>query len=226
MPKVIVWKCPHTGKLFEDKTKYKSYLSNLAKERRVQRKLQEDRDQARAWWDQAQDIEMSIEDFQQWIIDNQMQFWKDSAAYNTYDWKDVGKKTRGGVVMPIPELVSFTEFRLTWSDTVSNTHSCPHNGVTNWGVRNPNAPIGYPGWCGRFSWRCKWPKEFAGVYLPGDIFDGKDCRINTGSGGGGGMIDGYMHHAFSIEIFAADWPGLARYREKKLMWEILKTNYA
>lgn len=33
--------------------------------------------------------------------------------------------------------------------TVSNTHSCPINGVENWGERHKDRPTGYPGWNGR-----------------------------------------------------------------------------
>ena len=219
MPKVVVWKCPHTGKLFEDPKKYRSHLARLAGQRREQRKQDLFKLAKQQKWNEICNIEMSVTDLEKFIIDNQELFWRDAIEDNPYEWKDLGKKV-GGVVMPIPRLIRFKQFTLKWSDKTSNTHYCPKNGVTNWRWEE-DKPRGYPGWHGSFEWECEWPKELGGRYQPGDLFDGKDCRIHTGSGGGGGMKDNIMSHRYEITIFADDWPGLARYREKEEMWRIL-----
>lgn len=226
MPRVLVWKCPHSGKLFEDEKKYKNHLSRLATQRREQRKIQIERSQAQAWWLEVQNTEMDINDLPKLIIANQKYFWAEARRSESWDWEKVGTK-RNGVVMPVPELVEFTKFQLSWSDSVSNTHACPHDGVTNWGGRTKladgsPAPHGYPGWRGRIEWRSKWPKEYQGCYPSGTLFKGKFVRIHTGTGGGGGWKDGCQYHGYDVEIFASDWPGLARHREKQLMWDILK----
>jgi len=142
----------------------------------------------------------------------------------------VGKK-RKGVVCPIPQLLGFTEFRLTWNDNVSNSHSCPVGGVTNSGVRDTDAPTGYPGWEGRADWVYAWPKEWDGCYLGGDLFGGFGnygrARAHTGSGGSGGTVFSKKHGCYvttcgySLNIFASDWPGLARYRDKQIVWKEL-----
>jgi hypothetical protein len=226
MSRVLVWKCDSTGKLFEDQKKYKSHLAKLARQRREQRKIQIENDIAQSWWTAAQNREMSIADLPQFIIENQKHFWAEAARHE-WDWDRVGKRHRG-VVCPVPELVWFTEFNLLWSDEVSNSHTCPHNGVTNWGGREklPDgtpAPRGYPGWTGRMEWRVKWPKEWDGTYLGSDLFKGRRCRIYSGTGGGGHYRDGCQTFGYGVEIFAADWPGLARFREKELMWRTLGT---
>lgn len=38
---------------------------------------------------------------------------------------------------------------IRFQESVSNTHECPIDGVTNWGGRTEGAPRGYPGWMGR-----------------------------------------------------------------------------
>ena len=224
MPKVIVHKCPHCGKLFEDSTKYRKHLRAEQVARRSERKVEIYRRSQLEKWAAIHNIEMSIVQFEQFIIDNQEIFWNDAASSNPYEWKDVGKRTRKGVTMPVPKLLGFTNFDLRWSDCVSNTHSCPKNGVQNWG-RDPNLPMGYPGWHGRVEWKCEWPDEFDGIYLAGDIFDGENCCIHTGTGGGGGMTNNVMRHGYDITMFADDWSGLAEFREKELVWDKLVEIY-
>lgn len=226
MSRIMVWKCDQTGRLFEDQKKYKSHLARLARERREQRKVQIAEEIAQAWWTQAQNIEMSVVDLPKFIIDNQRYFWTEARIAASWDWDQLGKRHRG-VVCPVPELAEFTEFTLRWSDSVSNTHACPRNGVTNWGGRvkladGSPAPRGYPGWTGHATWRVKWPQEWEGVYMGSDLFRSRRCGIHTGSGGGGGWKDGYQTFGYGIDIFAADWPGMARFREKALAWQILK----
>ena len=225
MSKILVWKCDQTGKLFEDEKKYKSHLAKLARQRREQRKIQIAEDAAQAWWTELQNREMSIDDLHALIIKEQNQFWAEAAKAEPWHWEDIGKKRRG-VVMPVPKLVEFTTFDLKWSDSVSNTHSCPKGGVTNWGgdkklSDGSPAPRGYPGWRGRMDWRIEWPKEWDGWYPGSDLFRSRRTCIHTGTGGGGGWKDGHQSFGYGIEIFASDWPGLTRFREKQFVWKTL-----
>jgi len=121
-----------------------------------------------------------------------------------------------------------------WNDSVSNSHSCPVGGVTCWSSHEAKdgRPRGYPGWQGRVEWIVAWPKEWDGHYLGGDLFSkgtfrtGRQ-RAHTGTGGGGGMRFSEKHgcyvmsHGYDFRIFAADWPGMARYYEKKKVWNTL-----
>jgi hypothetical protein len=238
MSQVLVWKSDVDGKLFEDKLKYTSHLRKLARHRNAQRKLQIAESAKDAAWAELYEREQSIDDWCQMVIDNQHLFWAEAAAGDPYDWECVGKKRGRGKnaqVVPVPRLLKITH-SLRWSDHVSNSHSCPVGGVTNWSPsRNSDktAPTGYPGWYGRINWLVAWPQEFDGFYLGSDLFSrgsfqsGRQ-RAHTGSGGGGGghfnkEFDTWCQRpGYDFSIFASDWPGLTRYHEKRVMWETLK----
>jgi hypothetical protein len=82
-----------------------------------------------------------------------------------------------------PATIVGMKLDLTWNPAVSNTHSCPHNGVSNWGGRDKKAPTGYPGWRGRI-----WIR--AAAECPGFLSHYLDrSGIHLGSGGYG-VYDG------------------------------------
>jgi hypothetical protein len=235
MSQILVWKCDQTGKLFEDQTKYKSHLRKLARERNTKRKLTVMEALADQKWNELYECEQSIEQWRDMVIANQDMFWAEAAKGDPHDWANVGKthsRRKNGVVCPIPELLEFTEFNLRWNPNVSNSHSCPHNGVQNWGGKD-DKPTGYPGWSGRVEWIVKWPEEWDGWYLGSDLFangtfrSGRQ-RAHTGTGGGGGMHYNKKHKChvqsfgYDFRIFAADWPGLARYLAKQQFVEVLQ----
>ncbi len=239
MSQILVWKSDADGKLFEDKTKYTAHLRKLARHRNAQRKLMIAKEAKDAAWAELYEREQSLEDWMQMVIDNQHLFWAEAAEGDPYDWQNVGKKLGRGKNagnLPMPRVLQITH-RLQWSDSVSNSHSCPVDGVTNWGGREKlkdgsPAPRGYPGWTGSIEWLVEWPKEFDGIYLGSDLFSrgtfnsGRQ-RAHTGTGGGGG---GHFNKEFntwcqrprySFSIFASDWPGMARYYEKRKMWSLI-----
>lgn len=223
MPRVMVWKCKYTGALFEDEKKYKNHLQKLRRERAVQQKLTADRNELDAWFTELRKSVTSFDELKDRIIQDQSFFWKMASRKNAYDWSRVGKARRKGVLMPIPELIQFNEFELSWKDRVSNTHKCPQSGgVTNWRCEE-GLPKGYPGWIGRISWIVKWPKEWSGFYPASDLLDGSG--IFTGTGGGGGNYrsdENSQHFGYSVEMFAQDWPGLYEVEIRKQTIE--KTN--
>ncbi len=235
MSQILVWKCDQTGKLFEDKNKYKGHLSKLARERNTKRKLMVAEAVADQKWNELYECEQTIEQWRDMVIANQNMFWAEAAKTNPHDWKCVGKLSgrKKGVVCPIPELLEFTTFDVRWNPRVSNSHSRPHNGVTNWSPswnEDKTAPTSYPGWSGRVQWIVKWPKEWDGWYLGSDLFrDGYNTRTRayTGTGGGGGMRYSEKHgchvqsFGYDFRMFAADWPGMARLEGMKQMQEML-----
>jgi hypothetical protein len=234
---ITAYKSEADGKIFEDKSKYTAHLRKLARHRLAQKKLMIANQEADAVWAELYEREQSIDDWMQMVIDNQHLFWAEAAKGDPHDWENVGKR-RGrkttGAVMPMPRVLKITH-SLRWHDNVSNSHSCPHNGVTNWSPSwntDKTVPTGYPGWTGHIEWLVEWPKEFDGIYLGSDLFakgtfrTGRQ-RAHTGTGGGGG---GHFNKEFNtycqrpgydFKIFAADWPGLTRYREKRMMWNKL-----
>lgn len=239
MVQIVAWKSEADGKIFESKSKYQAHLRRLARHRLAQRKLQIAAAEKDAVWAELYEREQSINDWFQMVIDLQHLFWAEAAAGNCYDWDRVGKQLGRGKnagVMPQPRVLEITQ-DLRWSDSISNTHSCPHNGVENWGGRVVGAPHGYPGWAGRIEWLVAWPREFDGIYLGGDLFSRGSFRsgrqrAHTGTGGGGGMTYSNKHKCdvqkfgYDFRIYAADWPGMDRFREKQRMWNILNNKAA
>jgi len=217
MPQVLVWQCPNTGKLFDSKGQYVKYVKATAKSRLEQRKEQAKRKVLFHWHEEFRAREQSIEGMLEAVIQEQEWFWR-LARIRSTDFQ------RGKLVLPDPVLVEFTEVRLQYSDSVSNSHSRPLNGVTNWGGRKTHKdgtplPRGYPGWRGRLEWRVKWPEKYNGSYPGTSLFAGS-C-IHTGTGGGGGYLEGHAHFGYDVSIFEDDWPGLKTYREKQIFWDHL-----
>lgn len=83
-------------------------------------------------------------------------------------------------------------WELSYSDKVSNTHSCPLNGVLNWNVE-PDKPTGYKGWSGRLWLRLL--EDYDG--FGSELFNG--TLVHTGTGGGGTY--GGPWHALGNAIF-------------------------
>lgn len=132
--------------------------------------------------------------------------------------------------MPIPRLVIWNNFDLRYSDKVSNSHRCPHNGETNWGGKKKDVPTGYPGWLGRFEYRVEWVKKFSSAY-PGSSEMWECTRIQSGTGGGGGFTlhngskeNGLQSFGFGVELFAADWPAMANEYDKAAVWKLLNND--
>jgi hypothetical protein len=237
---ITAYKSDEDGKIFEDKAKYQAHLRKLARHRLAQRKLTIAEVEKDRIWAELYEREQSIEQWCQMVIDNQHLFWAEAASADPYDWARVGMKLGRGKNahnLPMPKVLKIIP-NLRWNNEVSNSHSCPHDGVTNWGGRETMAdgtlaPRGYPGWTGSIVWVCEWPKEFDGIYLSSDLFSGGfgrsgRQRAHTGSGGGGG---GHLNKEFNtycqspsyeFRIYASDWPGMTRYYEKQKMWNTLK----
>lgn len=117
---------------------------------------------------------------------------------------------------------------------VSNSHSCPIDGVENWGNRYAGEPTSYKGWNGRV-----WIRYSTDV----NSFGSDPMRSTltyTGTGGIGGYsgpwetINSVVYHArmkdlgieyptpvcysWDYRFFASDWPLIAEEYEKKIAW--------
>lgn len=240
MSVITAYKSDADGKIFEDKKKYQAHLRRLARHRLAQRQLMIAQEAKDAAWTTLYEREQSIDDWMQMVIDNQHLFWAESAAGDPYDWKIVGTKisrAKNAMVVPMPRVLKITH-DLRWSDSVSNSHSCPVGGVTCWSSHEAKdgRPRGYPGWQGRIEWLVEWPKEFDCVFLGSDLFSrgsfnsGRQrAHIGTGGGAGGHFNKEFntwcQRPAYDFRIYASDWPGMARYYEKKKVWDALQKDY-
>jgi hypothetical protein len=213
MSQILVWKSDQDGKLFEDKNKYTSHLRGLARQRNQARKIAQMEAEREAFIKRMGATVTSIKELEEFIAENWDWFFANGMKHSLwhFDKKPKNKHT----------LVSVRFENMRWSDSVSNTHSCPRDGVQNWNQSRPenaHLPKGYPGWQGHIYFTVnagftdhKVPRECDGY--GSDYF--KDTGINTGSGSGGSKCQ------YDMKLYAADFPAMADMRSKMKMWAVL-----
>ena len=191
--KIEAWKCQSSGKLFEVEAEYISHKRKLARAKTAQLKKRRLAQERDQCWIDLQYEEFDITQLAEKLVARQEIYWPDTKS----------------------NLINL-KIDVTYSKLVSNTHCCPKTGIQNWHCQN-DKPRGYPGWTGRIYWEVNTK----------DVSDSNRFRnnsyIHTGSGSGGSKPDGTKTYQYSVSIFADDWPGLALYREKQLMWKILES---
>ena len=193
------YKCPWTNKIFGTK---KGYLSHL-KELRSTRMHYKIRAKIRQRKTDEFHNQSSFEAIINWIETNP-DYWFDMALRIGYI--KLHESTRSKF------WVKVTYLDVKYSKSISNTHSCPKNGVTNWRGNNllkdgTPAPTGYPGWFGHIEFQIN--PEFN--VSASDLF--RHTGINTGTGGG--ISNGCF--GYGVSIFESDWPGL----EKSIVFNML-----
>ena len=210
MSQVLVWECDHSGKLFRTKTAYIKHLKKLAHQRREEKRQQKFNAQRNAFFDRMGQEITSINELINFIKTNWSWFYQNGRQHSYYK--------RGSE----HELVDI-KINVKWNDCVSNSHSCPRNGVCNWGGNETFSdgllkPNGYPGWFGflEFIVRPELKKYdgYGANYFNNTI-------INTGSGGGGSLVNGVRKYHYDIWLFADDFPAMALRREKTISWQAI-----
>lgn len=126
--KVEMYKCAITGKLF---TTQKAAKSNATKALKMLKKQEEEKKKAQEEFDNLEYKKNYLRNNLSDIHDLSNMLVKLCKEYYDIDIKDL-------------------KIDLTFNEKVSNAHSCPLNGITNWKC-DDNKPIGYPGWDGRIS---------------------------------------------------------------------------
>ena len=202
MPQVLVWKCPQSGKLFEEQNDYKNHLAKLAKARRKVKQQNYIKATFFDWLDNERaNVVMNINDIPQWLLANQQTIMDGVNAIPGH-WCSFDDKFADG------DLFTKIEFdRPYWTGNLSNSHSCPKGGVQNWGARGTFAdgapkPTGYPGWGLRLNGSLKRNKKNMSSYPYSGLFN--IVGVHTGTGGGGNENFG-----FDAKIWAEDWPAAA-----------------
>lgn len=214
MSRVLVWKCDQDGKLFEDRAKYTKHLRALARQRTQARKIARMEAEREAFIKNMSETVKSFAELEQFIHDNWAWFFANGMKHNL--WKCDAKPKFDHKLVKI----SFDNMR--WSDSVSNTHSCPRDGVTNWAQSRPenaHLPKGYPGWSGqiRFTVDAGMSQHKKNPY-PLDSYSSdyfKNTGVNTGSGSGG------HNCGYEVRLYASDWPAMALARERAQVWNVL-----
>ena len=204
--KVEMYKCPWTGSLFEmsEKKKYVKHLKALRKANREKWRLTYIRQSFDAWLHQEKLKINEVNQIEPWVLENQKQLIEGMMAIygTTSAFRDKFESS--------DKLEKLKITGLRHSSRVSNTHSCPKSGITNFRCL-PDKPAGYPGWSGRIDGSLLRDKKNNSHYPITDLLN--HIGLCTGSGGGGNINWG-----FELKIFADDWPGLipGLYRE---LWQ-------
>lgn len=112
-----------------------------------------------------------------------------------------------------PELLDVQILSFSYCLNLSNTHSSPKSGVTNW-RREKTLPMGYSGWRGRI--RFNFSED-----LPGFLSDYMS-RFNIHLGTGGGS---HKDLYYDFCLWADDWPAWKELEEQRIMWKALTKEY-
>jgi len=196
--RVQVHKCRVTGKIFEDKNraKYILHLKNIRARQKELRLHERIRDEFPAWLTKERSEIYDPEDIIPWFLKNQ-RYIMDAANAITFANHDSYEKFQ-----PADRFDDLKYERIRYNPFVSNSHSCPDNGVQNWGGKDMN-PKSYPGWEGHIIGKLLRPPKHNSSYPYGEALN--IVGIKTGSGGGGNESWGY-----DIKLFLDDWTGLGQ----------------
>jgi hypothetical protein len=197
---VTAFKCPWTEQVYATKKAYVKHLRELREDRihrairaRIQNKIFEELIN-----------QPSFDKIIEWIETHPEFFFDRVVGRGRNGWRDRREHLRDKFWIKI------TYLDVRWNESVSNSHSCPRGGLTNWGGRedpDDSRPRGYPGWQGRIEFQLSHDLGFGS-----DVFRG--IGIHTGTGGG--INDN--RYGYDVKFFASDWPGL----EKNGIFDIIK----
>lgn len=188
------FRCPWTKKIYGTKRDYVKHLKHLRENymhSRIRAKSVEMKKQN--LWNQP-----SFEDIVAWVEMNPEFMFDNGFRVGWVNEKD--KKYRDKFWIKI------TYLNLNWTNSASNTHSCPRGGVTNWGRREPGKPTGYPGFEGRIEYQMSHDIGFGSDLMRG-------LGIHTGTGGGAGD----NRFGYGVTFFDTDWSGLVANRTMDLL---------
>jgi hypothetical protein len=205
MPLVSVWKCPQTGKLFENKSKYIKHLRNIGIERRIKRQKEVYRNE----WDcKIQELSLlpTEHDIIAWIENHSKLLLLNEINHGTF---------RTHVPKCIDTFrIKITSLGLYYDSTIACTHSAPKGKQTNW-FRDSSLPTHFPGFRGHLEYGVSDADSrfgFSGLW--------KDTGIRTASGSSWKdfIYDGvkYKGFHFDVTLWEDDWPGLKMYRAMTL----------
>lgn len=195
--KIVVYKCPFTGKLFEQKDKaiYAKHLSELREKQRQDREYDRLRSTWCNWLAEERANIHYVEEIPAWFLKNQRKIMDAVNALKFSSGFD-----RCSKFVKDDKFVNLEWERCQFTTKASNTHVCPDDGITNWGSEK-DKPAGYTGWVGYLKGSLVRPNRHNYSYPYSEALN--IVGIKTGTGGGGNINFGY-----GFTIFLRDWPGL------------------
>ena len=212
MPKIEAWKCPHTGKLFEQHSKYKSHLAGLSRQRNIAKRRQQHLDAVDAVILGEQYCQNAQELCEYIIANSEAYLAKGMLVSRNGD--ELRTAIELGYDIEWPKLTGMKLHQTRWNDCQSNSHSSPRGKPQNF-RSDPDVPKGYPGWRGNLRvWHDKDAKvvitDKKGKKFRYRIPYFSDCVKNACgiyTGTGGGLDDGYY---CDFTMFAEDYPEIEK----------------
>lgn len=191
-------KCRFTGQIFDELeiAKYVRHLAELRVKMRNARQLANIRDTFNAWLRTERAKPIAVAELSQWVIDNQARLME---SFNAIHCRE-GMFRASDKFLPGDKFVTIVIPETKFDNNVSNSHTTPDTGVTNWCNRNPALPSGYPGWKTRVTYKTEYKNRGRSPQWSGLL---NMVGLKTGSGGGGGDIA-----SFELAIYLDDWTGL------------------
>lgn len=175
------YECPWTKKLYLTKKSYLLHLKSIREEhiRRINR---------------SKRINAAIAD-----LNSQPNFESIIKWIETNGWFFLANAKQNyslGDRWPEPEdfWIKIRYLKVNQYDSVSNSHSCPRDGIRNWG-RDSDLPSGYPGWSGVIDFEISESLPAFGS----DLF--KHTGIHLGTGGGRGK----RAYSYEVRFYDSDW---------------------
>lgn len=209
---ISVYKSDYDGKIFEEKSAYIKHLRKLAIQRRREKQIVKMRSTKKAVMAAMSRVK-SLSELSDFIKANWSWFFLNGQMRNSY---------RGQKELGWHELVDVHFTGAFYTDMVSNTHSAPIGGVTNF-FSKADLPQGYPGWVGHIIIEVKTPiYKYRGRPYYHSGF-GSDYFANTiiNLGGGGGHLKhsiGTYHYNYQIRLYASDFPEMDAARKRANVW--------
>lgn len=192
-------KCPFTGKIF-DESRIEEYILHLLNTREEMRRKRAQKSLALTFHDWLHEEKLKLTHPSQvpdWLLENQQKIMD---AINAgcrpkhHHWWD------RDLFKPEDKFTKIVWTReCVFQDVLSNSHSCPDNGVENF-MGDKDKPRGYPGWQTYIAGTLKRNKKNSGSYPYSSLLN--MVGIKTGSGGGGNE-----NWSYDAKVFLADWPG-------------------
>ncbi|MCX7595653.1 MAG: hypothetical protein N2235_18225 [Fischerella sp.] len=211
MPQILVWKCPYTGTIFENRDKYAKHLRALRNQRAFERKISQANRDRNKFFEGMRATVQTFKQLEQFIINNWEQFLTNGLNKNSARISSAAKIEALSTI----KLKSIRFCNMHWNPCASNTHSCPIDGVINWSRTSKMsdgtpAPVGYPGWQGRL----KFELTENNIVSGSDFFD--KTGINTGTGSGASN-----KYEYDVTLFDDDWPAMISLQHKLRMANVL-----
>jgi len=141
--KIVAYKCEDTDAIFEHEKDYRAQRAKYLREKRAKEKHIAAGNKFKDWLAEEKLKITNVSMIGPWVLENQRKLME---AGNFFKLSSFGAKFK----LDSDVLAKYEITNIFYNDKISNTHSCPYNGVTNWGSKN-DKPNGYPGWRGRIS---------------------------------------------------------------------------